>query len=206
MRDFDKAAATWDDEPRRVKLARDVAACIAGRIALHPGMDVLDFGCGTGLLALDLQPLVRSVTGVDSSGGMLEVLGAKAASLALTNVTAVHRDLERGDLLEGSHHLITSSMTLHHIRDIGALLSEFSRVLLPSGHIAIADLDLDGGRFHDDGSGVFHDGFSRGWLADMLESAGFEGVSCETATSVTKEVAGGGEREFTVFLMTGRKR
>lgn len=206
MRDFDKAAATWDEEPRRLKLARDVAACMAERIALHPGMDVLDFGCGTGLLTLNLQPLVRSVTGVDSSTGMLEVLWAKAASLALGNVSAVHKDLERGDLLEGSYHLVTSCMTLHHIRDIGSLLSAFSRVVIPSGHIAIADLDLDGGRFHEDGSGVFHDGFNREWLADMLENAGFGEVSCVTATSVIKEVAGEGERAFTVFLMTGRKK
>ncbi len=62
-RDFDKAAPTWDQEPQRVKLASDVARAIAETAHPDRGMDVLDFGCGTGLLTLQLQPLVRSITG-----------------------------------------------------------------------------------------------------------------------------------------------
>jgi len=60
-RDFNKAAATWDEEPRRLKLAGEVADAIAKSIPLTPSMDVLDFGCGTGLLTLNLQPGVRSL-------------------------------------------------------------------------------------------------------------------------------------------------
>ena len=50
-RDFDKQAATWDENPGRVKLAEDVAGAVAQQVALLPDMDGLDFGCGTGLLA-----------------------------------------------------------------------------------------------------------------------------------------------------------
>ncbi|MDD4138360.1 MAG: methyltransferase domain-containing protein, partial [Methanoregula sp.] len=70
-RDFDSAASTWDEDPGRVKMAHDVARAIRETVTLRPDMDVLDFGCGTGLLALNLQPHIRTITGVDSSQGML---------------------------------------------------------------------------------------------------------------------------------------
>jgi len=70
---FDQVAGTWDDDPGRVALARAIADAIGREVGLSPSMDVLDFGTGTGLLALAVQPHVRSVTGADTSAGMLEV-------------------------------------------------------------------------------------------------------------------------------------
>ena len=126
-RDFDKDSATWDQEPRRAKLAKAVAQAIIETVRPNEGMDVLDFGCGTGLLTFELQPLVRSITGVDSSAGMLDVLKGKVASRNLANVKTQFLDLEQGAALAGSYDLIVSSMTLHHIREVGPLLVSASR-------------------------------------------------------------------------------
>ncbi|MBL0226349.1 MAG: class I SAM-dependent methyltransferase [Geobacteraceae bacterium] len=204
-RDFNKVAATWDEEPRRVKLAGDIAVSIAQNIPLTPSMDVLDFGCGTGLLTLNLQPQVRTITGVDSSEGMLDKLRAKTERLELANVSAHYKNLDSGDILEGAFHLVTSCMTFHHFRDIESLLNSFYSIILPSGHIAIADLDLDDGQFHDDSTGVFHNGFDRAKLQRLFEKAGFVDVTCRTATSISKSTAAGALQEFTIFLMTARK-
>ncbi len=205
-RDFDKGAATWDEEPKRVALANDIGQAIIQNLPLTDSMDVLDFGCGTGLLTFHLQPLVRSVTGVDSSGGMLDVLTAKAAKLQVKNVRTQFRDLEKGDVLSGSYHLIVSSMTLHHIREIAPLLRALHEIIVPSGSIALADLDPDDGQFHADNTGVFHNGVERAWLQQQLEDAGFVDVQHLTASRLEKPVAGGGSREFSVFLMTARKK
>ncbi len=51
-RDFDKEAASWDEHPARIKLANDITHAISEQIVLMPEMDIMDFGCGTGLLAL----------------------------------------------------------------------------------------------------------------------------------------------------------
>jgi len=206
QRDFDKAAPTWDQEPRRVKLADEVARAIIEAARPSRAMEVLDFGCGTGLLTLQLQPLVGSITGIDSSPGMLEVLNAKVKSQRLANVRTECLDLDRGDKLAGAYHLVVSSMVLHHVRDIAPLLGQFYRILRPAGQLCIADLDPDDGQFHSTNEGVFHDGFAEAALRQSFAEAGLADVRHCTAAKVPKPVAGGVERVFTVFLMTGRKQ
>lgn len=204
-RDFDEDSATWDQEPRRAKLAKAVAQAIIETVRPNEGMDVLDFGCGTGLLTLELQPLVRSITGVDSSAGMLDGLKGKVASRNLANVKTQFLDLEQGAALAGSYDLIVSSMTLHHIREVGPLLVRLAGALRPGGRLCIADLAPDGGQFHTNNEGVFHFGFSESELWQGFAGAGLTGLTYRTAASVTKPAADGTDREFEIFLMAGRK-
>jgi len=205
LRDFDKEAALWDENPGRVKVAKDVAAAIFQNVSITADMRALDFGCGTGLVTLQLQPLVKDITGMDSSHGMLDILKSKITRLKLTNVTTQFLDPESGGTLGGSYDLVVSSMTLHHIRDIPALLSQFFSCLSPRGHLCIADLDRDDGRFHESNTGVFHFGFDRNELRSLLVDAGFQDVNTVTAAEIAKPTAGGEMRTFAVFLMTGRK-
>jgi len=202
---FDRKAASWDDKPRRAKLARDVARAIRDTVMITPEMDVLDFGCGTGLLSLQFQPLVRSVTGIDSSPGMLAVLEEKIREQGLTNVTARCIDVEKGEVPDGTYDLIVSSMTFHHIRNVQPVLAIFSTLLKPGGTLAIADLDSDNGKFHDTPDGVFHNGFDRCIMKNHFEATRLAHVRNRTAAIVQKESPSGEIRPFTVFLMTGRK-
>ena len=203
--DFEKAAANWDAKPRRVKLAQDVAAAIIHALHPTPQMEVLDFGCGTGLVTLALQPLVKSITAADSSPGMLAVLQDKVNQQHLANVRPRLVDFEKGEVPEGRFHLIVSSMTLHHVQDTAALLRLWFDLLLPDGLLGLADLDTEDGSFHGDKIEVFHLGFDRSRLQALLEDTGFREVRDTTAASMVKEIAGGQEREFTIFLITGRK-
>ena len=204
-RNFDQEAANWDQVTGRVKVAHDIAQSMIQEIILTPDMDVLDFGCGTGLLTFALQPFVRLITGVDSSQGMLDVFKIKIKEQNLNNVKTNYLDLDKGDVLEGSYHLILSSMTLHHIKNISPLLKQFYSILRPSGQLAIADLDLDDGKFHSNNDGVFHFGFDREDLHRMFIEAGFRDVRHRAAAQVEKPVGDGQTRLFTMFLMTGRK-
>ena len=204
-RNFDQEAANWDQVPGRVKVAQDIAQTMIREISLTPDMDVLDFGCGTGLLTLALRPFVRSITGVDSSPGMLDVFKTKIKEQNLNNVKAEYIDLDKGDILTGSYHVIVSSMTLHHIKNITPLLKQFYSILLPSGQLAIADLDLDDGKFHSNNEGVFHFGFDRNELLRILIDIGFLDVQHLTAAQIEKPVDDGKSRLFTIFLITARK-
>lgn len=202
---FDQRAANWDKLPRRVKIAQDIAQGMIRELSPSPDMDVLDFGCGTGLLTLALQPFVRSITGVDSSAGMLDVFQAKIKEQHLSNVKANLLDLDKGEVLTGSYHLIVSSMTFHHIKNISSLLKLFHSILLPAGRLAIADLDLDDGKFHTNNDGVFHFGFDRAKLSKTFTEAGFNNVQDISAAEIEKETLNKEMQRFTVFLMTGKK-
>ncbi len=205
-RDFDAAAASWDEKPERVKLAGEVAEAIIRQVALSRTMKAADFGCGTGLVTLRLQPLVASITGIDSSQGMLDILKAKIARDQLTNIDTQLLDVEKGAVLKGEYDLITSSMTLHHMREPGVLLRQLCAALVSGGILAIADLDPDEGHFHDDNTGVFHCGFERAALRAMFVEAGFDDISDSKATEIIKTAADGSKRTFSVFLVSGRKR
>jgi len=204
-RDFDKEAAQWDANPGRVKLAHEVADAIIREAKPSRDMNALDFGCGTGLVTLRLQPLVGTILGVDSSRGMLGVLEGKIRTQGLKNIATRLVDFERGGRIEGRFHLLVSSMTLHHVPDIVGLFKQWKELLLPGGHVCFADLDAEDGSFHGDNTGVFHMGFDRGQLIKLLLSAGFLDVRDTTATTMIKDVEGKGEKEFPVFLIIAKK-
>ena len=205
-RNFDKEAATWDGNPGKVKLAHEVARAITGTVKPGPEMDVLDIGAGTGLVTLALQPHVRTITAADSSQGMLDILDAKIRAEKITNARTRLLDPDRRDLPEGPFDLVVSSMTFHHIRDVGVLLNRLACVLKPSGRIVIADLDPDEGKFHDTPAGVFHDGFDRHEMLAYFGASGFCDVQDRTVAVVQKPGPSGEMQTFSVFLMTGKKR
>jgi ubiquinone/menaquinone biosynthesis C-methylase UbiE len=205
-RDFDKEAARWDENPLRVKLANDIFSAIVEHVQLKASMRVLDFGCGTGLLSLQLAPLVNTVTGVDSSQGMLDVFRDKVVSQNIKNVTASFTDLEKGDKLKGTYDLIVSSMTLHHVKKIEPLLKQFLKCLAPGGRVCLADLDPDRGMFHSDNQGVFHFGFDRSKMMGMLSETGFDKIVDYTAAHVKKPASSGEMSEYSVFLIIGQRQ
>lgn len=203
-RGFNAEAAQWDANPGRVKLAGEVANAIIREARPTREMDVLDFGCGTGLVTLKLQPLVKTITGVDSSEGMLGVLEGKVRAQGLANVNTRFVDLEKGGRVEGSYDLIMSSVTLHHVPDTAGLLAQWHGLLRPNGQVCFADFDTEDGSFHSDNTGVFHFGFDREQLKKLLREAGFRDIRDTTASTIIKEIEGKGKRAFPVFLITAR--
>ena len=203
-RDFDAVARTWDEAPRRVQLAADVTAAIRREVALEPGMEALDLGCGTGLVTLALAPFLKSMTAADASAEMLTVLAEKIRAGGHQNVRTLKLDLDGDAPIGGPYDLAVSSMTLHHVRDVDALLARLFAALRPGGQVALADLEPEGGAFHDDNTGVFHFGFNPADLGRRLERAGFEGARTSLATTMTKETAGF-QREFRIFLAVARR-
>jgi len=204
QRNFDNEAAQWDLNPGRVKLANDVADVIIEIVKPAKNIDVLDFGCGTGLVTLRLQPYVRCITGVDSSKGMLSVLEDKVTQQGLANVYTQFVDFEKGGSVTGVFDLIVSSMTVHHVPNTGLLFRMWSQLLKPEGRVCFADLDTEDGSFHSDNTGVFHFGFDREELKRLLQEYGFRDVSDTTAATVVRDLEGAGKKEFPVFLIEGK--
>ena len=200
---FDKAAVVWDKDPGRVQMARTIADAMIN--ALHPvGTEtVMDYGTGTGNIALRIAPHVKRIIAVDSAKGMLEVLKEKIMTEGITTIEPREwsighdvADLPRFDL-------IVSSMTMHHVRDIADSARTFHELLQPGGRIAIADLDSDNGEFHEAPGIAEHDGIDRKNLQQVFEQAGFDSVRFSEGATIHKMSSRTGKpRDFTIFLMT----
>jgi cytochrome b subunit of formate dehydrogenase/ubiquinone/menaquinone biosynthesis C-methylase UbiE len=204
-RDFNAEASTWDDSPHRIEMARSIADAVVSRIQPSSEMEALDYGAGTGLVSLGIQPHLGSITAADSAPAMLEKLDEKIRAGGIENAKTMLLDLENSPAPDLKFDLVISSMVFHHVADISALLSKLCAMLRPGGYIAIADLDPDDGEFHRDPTGVRHNGFDRRYIEDLFAENILTEINSETACTVKREVAGKGEREFTVFLITGKR-
>ncbi len=201
---FDTAATAWDNEKRRIELAKAISSRIA-LLPLNEGMRAMEYGCGTGLVGLDLARHLASLVAADSSPGMLESLKAKINEMGIRNVFPRLLDLHHDDCAQ-EFDLIFSAMTLHHLADVGGILAKLFQCLKPGGILALADLDEEDGSFHQDNpEGVMHQGFNRKKLAGELEQLGFTAVQASTVHMIRKKNSQGGERSFPVFLMTAMK-
>lgn len=201
---FNALAAEWDQNPGRVEFTQAVADAILRQISLREDMDMLDYGCGTGLVMLAPHPHVRSIVGADVSEGMLSVLNGKIAAQGLANVRTVLLDLQTDQPLPDRFDLITSGMTMHHVRDVGVVLGKLRQMLRPGGFLAIADLEEEGGAFHGDPTGVEHHGFDREHMVRLFRAAGLASVQVTTAYVIKRPLEDGTTREFPVFLVTGQ--
>jgi len=200
---FDKAAATWDENPARLVMTENIAAAILQQVPVRETFTVIDYGCGTGLLTLALQPRVKRIIGMDTSVGMLAVLEKKIQALGLSNVETQALDLTTQPPPAIKVDLIVSAMALHHIADVPKVLGELVRMLAPGGYLALADLDTEEGNFHSDKTGVYHAGFDRAGLIGLLKSLGLLELTAVTAHTIERPTEDG-LRSFSLFLIRGQ--
>ncbi|MGH8116101.1 MAG: class I SAM-dependent DNA methyltransferase [Rhodanobacteraceae bacterium] len=200
---FNDIAAEWDEEPGRVAMARSVAAAMVA--ALGPGTteSALEFGCGTGLVTLELVPHFAHLTAMDASSGMLGILRKKCERQGVTNITLIEGNVPDG-IPHEPYDVIASSMTMHHVEDVAGLLRVLFAHLKPGGRVALADLDAEDGSFHGDAKGVAHHGFERAAFEQMLVAAGFESIRISTAHVVHKDRDDGGN-DYPIFLAVASK-
>ena len=149
---------------------------------IQPGEQVLDVGCGTGTLAMEVARQVGKagrVTGVDPGTEQIARARAKAARRNLPIEFQVGV-IEQLTFPDQTFDVVLSTLMMHHLpaplKRQG--LAEIARVLKPGGRLVIADFQRKqerqgrAVRFHAGGSNI-HD------LVALLKEAGFEQVETE---------------------------
>jgi SAM-dependent methyltransferase len=105
-----------------------------------PGPRVLDYGCGTGRLALGLVAAGHAVTGVDPARASLDAAGRKVGAEAVTWVEGLSDVLREGGFDTG---LMTSHVAQFVTEDAewAALLGDLRRALAPGGRLIFDSRD-----------------------------------------------------------------
>lgn len=114
------------------------------RLGFEAGMEVLDAGSGTGVVASIEQELVGSggvVVALDPSKGML----GEARKRGVRNVTQGLG--EKLPFADNQFDRVTMSYALRHVVDLKELFDEYERVLKPGGKLLILEITRPEGFF-----------------------------------------------------------
>lgn len=121
--DWDDFADDWELNSNVVLYAERAFETLLDAVNLQ-NLDVLDFGCGTGLLTEKIAPLARQVVAVDTSEKMISKLRAKN----LNNVVTVPIIS-----LTQKFDLIVASSVFSFVADYEDTLSLLRSLLAPKG-------------------------------------------------------------------------
>ena len=166
--DFNHKAETFDS-PKNIFLANLVCQAVEKQIALLLDKEILDFGGGTGLLALPLAKQAKSVTLVDISEKMLEQAHLKSEEQGIRNLQLLEQDL-LAKPLDQQFDLIIVSRVLHHMPDLDAALAMFHHHLREKGQVLIADFVKTDANHH---------GFELAELENKLAQFGFSSIDSQ---------------------------
>jgi len=204
MNSFDLSAQNWDENPIHWERSEAIARKIRQHIELKPSMNALEFGAGTGILSFLLKDSLREIIMMDNAQGMVEVMKEKVARKNAPGLIPLLHDLEHEAYKSLPFDLIFTQMALHHISNVPELLAKFFQMLLPGGYLAIADLYVEDGSFHN-GNFSGHRGFDIGDLCDKLQQAGFREMTHEPCFIIKKELGNNKIKEFPVFILIAKK-
>jgi demethylmenaquinone methyltransferase/2-methoxy-6-polyprenyl-1,4-benzoquinol methylase/phosphoethanolamine N-methyltransferase len=162
-----------------------VRRTIADLAEVEEGQRVLDVGCGTGTLALELGARGGEVFGVDASPEMIDVARRKAAKRHAAVEFEVGL-IERMPHDAASFDRVLCILVMHHLdEDLQRRgLREIARVLKPGGRLLLVDFAGRSGGFLGHLLAGMHGHAAEGGggedpahaLARMVSDAGFTGV------------------------------
>lgn len=189
MSHFNNVSTQWDDEKKiaRTKIFSD-AIISSLKLDSKFSLDIMDMGCGTGLLGLSFLDYAKSITGVDTAQKMLDIFDKKTAEFDHCQSKLI--DLEKENLNQ-TFDLIISSMAFHHLEHPMHMVEKLKKMLNSNGALAVIDLDKEDGSFHPDNKsmGVKHFGFTKaeveGWSKEY--DLNFEYKIIETLEKNGKE-------------------
>lgn len=129
-----------------------VTQAVVEAVAARPGERVVDLGCGTGAVSLEVARQGALVLAVDVSAGMVHRLGELAREQGIEGVEGMVEPIERLALPAMSADAVVSSYALHHLRDPdkARLVEQAYTWLRPGGRIVIADMMFGRGGSKED--------------------------------------------------------
>jgi ubiquinone/menaquinone biosynthesis C-methylase UbiE len=132
---------------------------------IHPGMTVLDLGCGTGYFTLEIAKLLDNngkVIAADVQYGMLEILQQKLRNSELKSLIEIHKSEENTLCLSEPVDFILAFYSFHEMKYIDSIIRDLTRIVKPESLIFISEQNIH----------VSKNAFNR--IIQKMENNGFE--------------------------------
>jgi len=174
---FNKMAAGYDS-PERLEVATVIAGAIRTKLVAGRHKSAIDYGCGTGLVGLQLLDDFKEILFIDGSAKMVEEVSRKIEQLKVpyhkTSVLCANLETENPNNLKADYILVVQ--TLLHIKEYKPLLASLYKILNQDGRLIVVDFDKNEAVSHD----LVHNGFEQAQLSHQLKEIGFSAVNSRT--------------------------
>jgi predicted TPR repeat methyltransferase len=140
---YDVRSRFWDQE--KSYFGHALVAEELRKHATRIDLDILDIGCGTGLVGVQVRPLAGRLDGVDISLAMLEKARDKGIYDRLAQTDLVSFMAEH----EGSYDAVLGAATLIHFGDLRAVFQAAALCLRDKGHFVFTLFSNETEFFHE---------------------------------------------------------
>jgi len=127
---WDRTAKSYDQEEQK-DAATYTTIIEKLKQYLKPDDTVLDFGCGTGLIANEIAGRVKLLQALDTSANMIELARAKAAARGIQNIEYAQTSLSDSRYAPGTYDVIVAAYVLHLVDE--SVLPRIHALLKPGG-------------------------------------------------------------------------
>ncbi|WP_433944705.1 class I SAM-dependent methyltransferase [Paenibacillus sp. SN-8-1] len=186
------------DSPGRIQIAKVSSDAIRELLVDAKGKNAIDFGCGTGLVGMNLLDEFRSVLFLDTSPNMIDQVQLKISEMNIQNADTLCFDFEQGGLTGLKADYIFMAQVLLHIKDVEFVLSRLYEVLNEGGHLLIVDFDKN----ENIASDLVHNGFDQDELTKIMTQIGYREVTSRTFYSGSKIFMG---QDASMFILDSQK-
>ncbi|MBU7008809.1 class I SAM-dependent methyltransferase [Phosphitispora fastidiosa] len=194
---FEMIANTYDT-PERIQIAKVSSDAIREHLDDAKTKNAIDFGCGTGLVGMNLLNDFQSILFLDTSQNMIHQINRKISRSNIHNAGTLCFDFEKDGQSELHADYIFMVQVLLHIKDFKSVLLKLYDVLNPGGHLIIIDFNKNDEIVSD----IVHSGFDQEMLTDIMLNIGYNTIRSKTFYNGNKIFMG---HDASLFILDSQK-
>jgi ubiquinone/menaquinone biosynthesis C-methylase UbiE len=164
------------DTTDRIQISKVTSDAIREYLADTNDKNAMDFGCGTGLVGMNLLNDFNFMFFLDTSQNMINQVKQKIAEFNIQNADTLCFDFEKEGRMDLQADYIFMAQVLLHINDVELVLSRLYDVLNVGGHLLIVDFNKNDEIVSD----MVHNGFDQEKLIELMIKIGYREIQSKT--------------------------